>query len=225
MTPFNWPPGLLLLADTIPKFAFPPLVVLAVHQCSPYKLPNYIWTVAYLLVTPSIYIVLSIIKHFREEQEIKRLGARKVPQVLSFWPGGLDLVWNQVKSFVGGYPGTLSSVPTVSSSGICMNSRPLERLECGLRPNIQASNNLAGAGTWINISFGYLVLITLQIATIEPEHIKVFQTLASTLPTLRSFQSILATDFDNFEKGDTFRWYMQSVLGTGVFNSDGDMWK
>ena len=172
---FNWPPGLLLLADTIPKLAFPPLVVLAVHQCSPYKLPNYIWTLAYLLATPSIYNVLSIIQRFREEHEIKRLGARKVPEVHSYWPGGLDLVWISVKSFVSGYPGKLSSVPTVSSSGIYMNSRPLERLECCLRPNSQASNNLAGAGTWINISLGCLVLITLQITTIEPEHIKVFR--------------------------------------------------
>jgi len=38
-------------------------------------------------------------------------------------------------------------------------------------------------------------------------------------------QAILATDFDNFEKGWKFRWYAHSVLGTGVFNSDGDMWK
>ncbi|CCM02239.1 uncharacterized protein FIBRA_04320 [Fibroporia radiculosa] len=36
---------------------------------------------------------------------------------------------------------------------------------------------------------------------------------------------ILATDFQNFEKGDLFKTYMKSVLGTGVFNSDGDMWK
>ncbi|KIJ32051.1 hypothetical protein M422DRAFT_783590 [Sphaerobolus stellatus SS14] len=47
------------------------------------------------------------------------------------------------------------------------------------------------------------------IFTVEPEHTK----------------AILATDFNNFEKGAPFRSYMDSVLGVGVFNSDGDMWK
>lgn len=40
-----------------------------------------------------------------------------------------------------------------------------------------------------------------------------------------SSKAILSTDFDNFEKGDILRWYMQSMLGSGVFNADGDLWK
>ncbi|KAJ7179786.1 cytochrome P450 monooxygenase pc-1 [Mycena filopes] len=47
------------------------------------------------------------------------------------------------------------------------------------------------------------------IFTTEPEYIKI----------------ILATDFTNYVKGDGLRNCMGSVLGTGVFNSDGDMWK
>ncbi|KAJ7907101.1 cytochrome P450 [Mycena leptocephala] len=47
------------------------------------------------------------------------------------------------------------------------------------------------------------------IFTTEPEYIKI----------------ILATDFTNYVKGDAFRECMGSVLGTGVFNSDGEMWK
>ncbi|OCH92180.1 cytochrome P450 [Obba rivulosa] len=38
-------------------------------------------------------------------------------------------------------------------------------------------------------------------------------------------KTVLATDFPNYVKGDFFRSYMYSVLGTGVFNADGDMWK
>ncbi|KAJ3576023.1 hypothetical protein NP233_g712 [Leucocoprinus birnbaumii] len=45
--------------------------------------------------------------------------------------------------------------------------------------------------------------------TIEPEHIK----------------SMLATEFDAFEKGDELRSQLGSLLGTGVFNVDGDMWR
>ncbi|ELU38294.1 cytochrome P450 monooxygenase pc-3 [Rhizoctonia solani AG-1 IA] len=52
-----------------------------------------------------------------------------------------------------------------------------------------------------------------QIVTIEPENIK----------------AILSTDFNSFEKGerdiDIIQEKMESVLGKGIFNSDGDMWK
>ncbi|CDO75353.1 hypothetical protein BN946_scf184966.g21 [Trametes cinnabarina] len=45
--------------------------------------------------------------------------------------------------------------------------------------------------------------------TSEPEHVK----------------AILATDFGSFEKGPGFRDQMKSLLGVGVFNADGEMWK
>ncbi|KAF8332425.1 cytochrome P450 monooxygenase pc-1 [Amanita rubescens] len=45
--------------------------------------------------------------------------------------------------------------------------------------------------------------------TISPEHIKL----------------MLATDFQNFVKGESFQKAVGAVLGSGVFNSDGDMWK
>ncbi|KAK7451227.1 hypothetical protein VKT23_012565 [Stygiomarasmius scandens] len=38
-------------------------------------------------------------------------------------------------------------------------------------------------------------------------------------------QRVLASNFNNHVKGDTFQFNMRSVLGVGVFNSDGDMWK
>ncbi|KAL0953039.1 hypothetical protein HGRIS_007241 [Hohenbuehelia grisea] len=53
------------------------------------------------------------------------------------------------------------------------------------------------------------VLYDSSIFTICPEHIKI----------------ILATDFNNYVKGENFSHSMADVLGTGVFNSDGDMWK
>ncbi|KAF7366339.1 hypothetical protein MSAN_00890300 [Mycena sanguinolenta] len=69
-----------------------------------------------------------------------------------------------------------------------------------LRKAIAASDSNA-----INLCIGW----DDYIFTTEPEYIKL----------------ILATDFGNYVKGDAFRHCMGSVLGTGVFNSDGDMWK
>ncbi|KAI0693638.1 cytochrom P450 [Cytidiella melzeri] len=38
-------------------------------------------------------------------------------------------------------------------------------------------------------------------------------------------KAMLATDFDNYEKGSAVREQMRSLLGTGVFVADGDLWK
>ncbi|KAI0796907.1 cytochrome P450 [Abortiporus biennis] len=38
-------------------------------------------------------------------------------------------------------------------------------------------------------------------------------------------QTMLATNFNDFEKGETFSAFLKSVLGVGVFNSDGALWK
>ncbi|KAI0374100.1 cytochrome P450 [Pilatotrama ljubarskyi] len=48
-----------------------------------------------------------------------------------------------------------------------------------------------------------------RLFTTEPEHIK----------------AILATDFPSYEKGPSFRDQMKSLLGVGVFNADGELWK
>ncbi|KAK0184815.1 cytochrome P450 [Armillaria mellea] len=41
----------------------------------------------------------------------------------------------------------------------------------------------------------------------------------------KHIQLVLATEFQNFEKGERFQNSMKSVLGLGVFNADGDMWR
>ncbi|KAJ3499527.1 hypothetical protein NLJ89_g10090 [Agrocybe chaxingu] len=53
------------------------------------------------------------------------------------------------------------------------------------------------------------MLSTNAIFTEDPEFVK----------------NMLATQFDAFEKGPTFREQLDSLLGTGVFNADGEMWK
>ncbi|TDL13977.1 hypothetical protein BD410DRAFT_681054, partial [Rickenella mellea] len=53
------------------------------------------------------------------------------------------------------------------------------------------------------------IIYETRIITTEPAHIK----------------AMLATSFPSFEKGEKFQHQAQSVLGTGMFNSDGEMWK
>ncbi|KAJ8474484.1 hypothetical protein ONZ45_g15936 [Pleurotus djamor] len=53
------------------------------------------------------------------------------------------------------------------------------------------------------------VLSDKRLFTTEPQHVK----------------AILATQFDDFEKGPASEAQFSTFLGTGVFNSDGDRWK
>ncbi|OCH88532.1 cytochrome P450 monooxygenase [Obba rivulosa] len=57
--------------------------------------------------------------------------------------------------------------------------------------------------------FGVSILGEKRIATLEPSHLK----------------TILATDFQKWEKGEIWKYRVESVLGSGVFAADGDMWK
>ncbi|KAI0772047.1 cytochrome P450 monooxygenase pc-3 [Trametes elegans] len=57
--------------------------------------------------------------------------------------------------------------------------------------------------------FRYSVFWEHSYATVDPNVVK----------------TILATDFANYEKGEQFHEYTDSLFGTGVFNADGDLWK
>ncbi|KAF6743003.1 cytochrome P450 monooxygenase pc-1 [Ephemerocybe angulata] len=60
-------------------------------------------------------------------------------------------------------------------------------------------------GSTFNLRLGFEDVVT----TIDPEYLK----------------RILSTEVEKFEKGEDFRHAMESVLGSGIFNSDGAMWK
>ncbi|KAI6040639.1 cytochrome P450 [Pisolithus marmoratus] len=57
--------------------------------------------------------------------------------------------------------------------------------------------------------FNIRIMFEDRIFTMEPEHIK----------------AILATQFNSFEKGPLLWDQLSGLLGTGVFNSDGEIWK
>ncbi|KAI0030853.1 cytochrome P450 monooxygenase pc-3 [Vararia minispora EC-137] len=68
--------------------------------------------------------------------------------------------------------------------------------------------------------FGPLVSGSARNASVLPT---CAQTYFTTEPS--HIKAILATRFDDWEKGAIFHGQMKSVLGVGVFNSDGDMWR
>ncbi|KAI9001370.1 cytochrome P450 monooxygenase pc-3 [Trametes punicea] len=57
--------------------------------------------------------------------------------------------------------------------------------------------------------YSYTIFWHMSYATTDPNVVK----------------TVLATDFQNYEKGEMFHAYTDSLFGTGVFNADGDLWK
>jgi hypothetical protein len=70
-------------------------------------------------------------------------------------------------------------------------------------------DGMIGAIAVVGNCFNFRVMFDDILFTCEPRHIK----------------AVLAADFENFVKGDRFKNLMFNVLGTGVFNSDANMWK
>ncbi|KAF8583528.1 cytochrome P450 [Ramaria rubella] len=175
MTLSNVPPGVHYLSQILPKLALPLLSVSILHRYSLLDLSQYVWGLIYLLILPAVVTLKNILRYLLEEHEIRRLGARRVPQVRTYWPGGVDLMLDIYKRFVNGSVG-------------------------------EAWENYCGTyGSTCNVRIFWKD----TIVTTEPNNLKI----------------ILATEFDNYEKGRKFKWQMKSVLGTGIFNSDDDMWK
>ncbi|TDL15133.1 hypothetical protein BD410DRAFT_809190 [Rickenella mellea] len=95
-------------------------------------------------------------------------------------------------------------VPSKWPAGLDLLKRMLFSFKHGYPGDIYTDIS-STLGTAISVR----IIYETRIITTEPAHIK----------------AMLATSFPSFEKGSKFQHQAQSVLGTGVFNSDGEMWK
>ncbi|TDL14680.1 cytochrome P450 [Rickenella mellea] len=95
-------------------------------------------------------------------------------------------------------------VPSKWPAGLDLLKRMLFSFKHGYPGDIYTDIS-STLGTAISVR----IIYETRIITTEPAHIK----------------AMLATSFPSFEKGEKFQHQAQSVLGTGVFNSDGEMWK
>ncbi|KAG6874015.1 hypothetical protein C0995_007972 [Termitomyces sp. Mi166 len=105
-----------------------------------------------------------------------------------------------------------------AASDAVLPPRVKDRYPFGLGLLIESINNLKTGypgeffdtlGEKYGNTFNLRILFEDRIFTVEPEYMK----------------AVLASQFDDFEKGPNFYHQLHSFLGTGVFNSDGDMWK
>ncbi|KAJ7625746.1 cytochrome P450 [Roridomyces roridus] len=71
------------------------------------------------------------------------------------------------------------------------------------------ADNMSEAVAELGPIVNFRLLWADTILTTSPDHIKL----------------ILSTDFNNYVKGEQFKFNFHSVLGDGVFNSDGETWK
>ncbi|KAF9484032.1 cytochrome P450 [Pholiota conissans] len=94
--------------------------------------------------------------------------------------------------------------PTIKHSGLYN----VYKIIVGLRNGYPGDVFATWAAEYGNI-FQFSLPTSTAIYTDEPQHIK----------------AMLITQFDSFEKGPILHQQLSSLLGTGIFNADGEMWK
>ncbi|KAF7330275.1 hypothetical protein MVEN_02465400 [Mycena venus] len=126
--------------------------------------------------------------------QAKSMGARLAPEIKGKWLGNIDVLQHLLDEQETGQ----SYLGGLSSNSYYLASNKLF---------LQGDTFLEPVKT-LGPVYNLKLLGETHIFTVCPEHIQI----------------ILATDFDNYVKGERFRGCMDSVLGDGVFNSDGEMW-
>ncbi|RXW15330.1 hypothetical protein EST38_g10518 [Candolleomyces aberdarensis] len=96
-------------------------------------------------------------------------------------------------------------VPDSTPAGLGLLRSALDSFKNGY-PGEQFEGFYAQLGSHF---MNFRILYEDRFFTTEPDHIK----------------AVLATQFESFEKGPVFQHQMKGLLGSGVFNSDGEMWK
>jgi len=97
------PPGPIYLVKAIVKLSVPFSVVFLAQHFQSDILPSHAWKWAYILTLPIVVALQNVVKYVKEEVEVRKLGARRVPMVPTYLPFGLDALYQLGSKFVNGY--------------------------------------------------------------------------------------------------------------------------
>ncbi|KAF9475912.1 cytochrome P450 monooxygenase pc-3 [Pholiota conissans] len=160
---------------------------------------------AYFFPSVLVYIFLTLVaghqSYFNDVPRWLIISAAIVSQPLRVAP---SFVYTKLRS--GRVAKALGAVipPVVEEWSIFTVSKLAATLRDGYPGDVLHKFTLKYGNTYQLEMLNQIIVVTL-----EPEHIK----------------AILSTQFESFEKGLVFYGQMGSLLGKGVFNSDGEMWK
>ncbi|TFL02950.1 cytochrome P450 [Pterulicium gracile] len=163
----------------------------------------------YLLGPPTLfYIAYSFaVEHVNEFQRWH--PALVVLGCVMSLPGALTL-WCAYESYVNRRDAWANgAVLPPSVGGYWPGNLPRLMKTAGDFKNGYVGNEIQKVTKEYGNTFNFRTLFTDRIFTVEPENIK----------------SVLASQFNDFEKGPVVIRILSGLFGTGVFNSDGDMWK
>lgn len=176
-------PPLIVFAAVKATQHYPEIFSIRVH------VPTYALVIAMFFSFPLSLFLKTLIQDWKDEREAKRHGAVLPPIVKSKWPAGLDLLLNGIKKAPTEYTGILFSIVLVSFKFVKANLQAIVMRNWHKNMDTPSTSNFCSrtgydpifnrpCDTEINSQ-------SLQFFTAEPEHIK----------------AMLATQFDNYEKG------------------------
>ncbi|KAK7046124.1 hypothetical protein VNI00_007127 [Paramarasmius palmivorus] len=205
-------PGARFLAGVFGALSVPPIAAIIGKRLLEDRgifFPAWAYVAVGILGWPAYATIRVLLKDINERRAAYVLGARVVPKVHGKLPGNLDILRQMMHNWRAGYPGKYQV-----HRSMAYYSSPV--LGDGLSEVIEEKGPVFN----MNVMFENLILTT------YPEHLQI----------------VLASDFQNYVKGslpeslstisltqlslgDRFQERMSSMLGVGVFNADGEMWK
>ena len=105
---FEFPPGIVLLINRLPRLLLPPasvyLLIRILSTTSITLIPRWLQIALYIISLPGVFSG-SIYTNYANERAASAVGAVIPPKVKSKWIGGLDLLVKDAQNFKSGYLG------------------------------------------------------------------------------------------------------------------------
>ncbi|KAI6168981.1 cytochrome P450 [Pisolithus thermaeus] len=157
--------------------------------------PRWLRVSAYLVPIPLAFTCNVLYTYLRDKREAARRGAVLAPRVKSRWPGGFDTLLSVVRGFRKGPIGS-------PFDQYCQEYGPIVN---------------------VRIMFGDRVRFPRNLTTLYDPSKVVDRFLRRNLNTSKRF--LLRNSTLSKKASAVLRDQLNALLGTGVFNSDGETWK
>ncbi|KAI6140926.1 cytochrome P450 [Pisolithus thermaeus] len=210
------PPGFAYIATQLPRLVR--VLALAYASTRVWELvfgkpaPHWLRVSAYLLPVPLALTCNVLYTCLRDKREAARRGAVLAPRLKSRWPGGFDTLLSVVRGFRNGHIGS-------PFDQYCQEYGPIVNIRIMFGDRVRFPRNLA--------TFYVPSKVVDRFLRRNPSTSKQFLLRNSILSKKASFflcefKALLSL---TAVSGPVLWDQLNALLGTGVFNSDGEIWK
>ncbi|KAI6122898.1 cytochrome P450 [Pisolithus croceorrhizus] len=210
------PPGFVYIATQLPRLVR--VLALAYASTRLWELvfgkpaPHWLRVSAYLLPVPLAFTCNVLYTCLRDKREAARRGAVLAPRLKSRWPGGFDTLLSLVRGLQNGHVGS-------PLDQYCQEYGPIVNIRIMFGDRVRFPRNLATFCVSSKVVDRFL-----------RRNLSISKQFLLRISTLSKKESFFLCEFKALlsltaVSGPVLWDQLNALLGTGVFNSDGEIWK